>query len=702
MITVFVRRDNAVIPVLVGGGRGPKGAPGSPGEGYEDRADLKAAAAGANDFDDFVLVEPGREGRFVFRAGDFAALVAADTEEGLYMAADGIAPNLGALVRQYDGSINAEWFGLSTANSAAANVAVIDAMVDMLGDGPTPVQIEVSGKPYPMNEIAIEAANLHFLALGATFTGPTASFVTSPAAHDTGIVGGKFIRTDGGLSPVLHLNGPRAFSHGTWIEKAPEAGGYMAMFERNDALSGKCRVTGLTLRGGNGIFLEGPGHHFSDIDAVALAAGGDDFLVFKARNAATVDCVVEGIVAEGYSNVVAFGSEVGTLGAASAGRAGRVQNCRVTGVARKCTFGVFIKPGAIDAGAGYDWRDGLVADNFIHLQIADPAGNFMERPGVISASRGALVCDNKIVLQVSGRVRTNAVVRRVGLDFYIPDYSAAVPPAAAPTIRDNRCELHFDDPYNGVANGVGGAPGHPIQSFVRLEKQTDAHGTFARNRVSVFANGSSNSGIFVGTGCDDGLIVERSEMRAVNTLGGGQNDGGIYAASRLTVGPDQTIEVATGAPYRIVGGAEVLCPELAEEVYLFGQVNAGNGDTQYPWAAKRRCKLSELALNSTVAIAASDADYTNLQFRNIGATGNVFLTPKTKATGAASNARNFTIAAGAYSTLFKAGDLDPTADAGVIGDTLFAKDAQLLMQKVDTGAGRTLANGRLRVRCLPY
>lgn len=703
MNAIVVRRGVST-PVVAGHGQGPKGNPGSPGEGYGDRAALKAAAAGATDLDDFVLVEPGREGRFVFRAGNYAARVAADTTEALYMAASGIATTAGALVRVFDGSINAEWFGLSTAATAAANTAAIEAIEALLGGGTTPVQILIPGKPYPMNHIELDAANLQFTAYGATFTGATAGFIVGPAAADTGIRGGKFIRTDSGTDPLLHLNGPRSFSHDTSLEKNPEAGGYMVMIEYGGAGSGHTRVSGLTLRGGNGIFLEGPGHILSDIDGKALAAGGDDFVVFKARNCATVDCTVEGIEAEGYSNVVAFGSEVGTLGAASATRAGRVQNCRVTGVARNCTFGLFVKAGAIDAGAGYDWRDGLVSDNFVHLQVADLTGAMLERPAVISASRGALVSNNKIVLQVVGRVRTNVTVRRCGVDFYIPDYSGATPAAAAPTIRNNRVELHLDDPFNGVANGTGGAPGHPFQSFVKLEKQNTAHGTFANNRVEVFANGCSDSGIFVGQGCDDGLVVERAEMRNVNVLGGAVNAAGVYAGSRVKVGPDMLIEMVSGRPYQIIAASpgEILCPELAEEAFCFTQVNLGNGDTQYPWVAKRRCQLTELAFNSTLAVAASDVDYTNLQFRNMAVSGNVFLTPKTKATGAQTYARNFALVAGVYSVVFKLGDLDPTADAGLLPDTLFPKDGQLFMAKADTGAGRTLQNARLRVRCLPY
>ncbi len=58
------------------------------------------------------LTEAGREGEFIFRAGDYAALIAADPAEGLYLKADGIAPTAGAWVRTNpEMLVLPEWFG---------------------------------------------------------------------------------------------------------------------------------------------------------------------------------------------------------------------------------------------------------------------------------------------------------------------------------------------------------------------------------------------------------------------------------------------------------------------------------------------------------------------------------------------------------------------------------------------------------------
>ena len=61
------------------------------------RASLKALDT--NQIGYAYLSEPGREGQFVWRTGDYSAEVAADTAEGVYIKADGVAATVGAWVR---------------------------------------------------------------------------------------------------------------------------------------------------------------------------------------------------------------------------------------------------------------------------------------------------------------------------------------------------------------------------------------------------------------------------------------------------------------------------------------------------------------------------------------------------------------------------------------------------------------------------
>jgi hypothetical protein len=78
--------------------------------GYVTRTALKAidAFAGAQAY----LTEAGREGQFIFRAGDFSARIAADTAEGIYIKADGAASSAGAWVRTNELVFKASWFGI--------------------------------------------------------------------------------------------------------------------------------------------------------------------------------------------------------------------------------------------------------------------------------------------------------------------------------------------------------------------------------------------------------------------------------------------------------------------------------------------------------------------------------------------------------------------------------------------------------------
>lgn len=76
-----------------------------------------------------VLVEVGREGVFVFAAGNLSARVAADTQQAIHIApsSDPSGAN-GAWVRSFNGPVNVRWFGAkgdATSNDGAAFTAAL-------------------------------------------------------------------------------------------------------------------------------------------------------------------------------------------------------------------------------------------------------------------------------------------------------------------------------------------------------------------------------------------------------------------------------------------------------------------------------------------------------------------------------------------------------------------------------------------------
>lgn len=80
------------------------------------------------------LAEAGREGEFVFDASDLSAEVAADTQEGIYVAPSSDATGAsGAWVRKFSGPADVRWFG-AQANNATNDAVALQAALNVAGD----------------------------------------------------------------------------------------------------------------------------------------------------------------------------------------------------------------------------------------------------------------------------------------------------------------------------------------------------------------------------------------------------------------------------------------------------------------------------------------------------------------------------------------------------------------------------------------
>lgn len=107
---------------------------------------LDAAATGIASLSDLADVNPvyfqsiylsqsGREGQFVWNAGNLSSQVTSDPLQGLYVApATDVTGASGAWMRVVDGPVLATWWGLSTGGSASSNNAALSAALS-LGSG---------------------------------------------------------------------------------------------------------------------------------------------------------------------------------------------------------------------------------------------------------------------------------------------------------------------------------------------------------------------------------------------------------------------------------------------------------------------------------------------------------------------------------------------------------------------------------------
>lgn len=163
-----------------------------------DRAALKALDTVANR--NAYLLEEGREGNFIWRAGDFASQVSGDTSEAIYIKADDVAATAGAWVRQYNFTSAATWFSIVVApddDTDTLQAAVNDAMReggqvnlpmdrDLIITRPVVVQIKKNLIPAIGTDIHFDRYNpLRLFSAGRRAIRAAASFVGEPMLYFT-------------------------------------------------------------------------------------------------------------------------------------------------------------------------------------------------------------------------------------------------------------------------------------------------------------------------------------------------------------------------------------------------------------------------------------------------------------------------------------------------------------------------------------
>jgi hypothetical protein len=222
--TTFLRGDGtyAVPPVNTG----PQGPPGDVSK-VATRAALAAETVGPN----LVrwLTEAGRSGLFKFVASNFAALVTADTAQGVYVApASDTTGATGAWVRQFDNALIFDWFGavpgdyttgpgadsLPAWNAMQSYLDAVDRNVSaaFVANGP---KIYFPGAQYTFSDKVVVNRALHLIGQGGSiseatwlrWTGGTGGIVInrggSTFAGEVSSTGG-----DGSMIEGFTLQGP--------------------------------------------------------------------------------------------------------------------------------------------------------------------------------------------------------------------------------------------------------------------------------------------------------------------------------------------------------------------------------------------------------------------------------------------------------------------------------------------------------------
>lgn len=300
------------------------------------------------------------------------------------------------------------------------------------------------------------------------------------------------------------------------------------------------QVTHCTKRGSNAFigFLEG-----SDIliafNQIYAWAGGDDAFAIKAINQSSENIRIIGNHVHQHASIMAIGSNIGAQGVDDPTYSRYVRNVVVQGnVGHGCGSLVIIKPGAI---ATQDYRNGLVEDVTISDNIlTDMTGEKFATGVEIKAGRGAIVrnirgSNNIIRARASG---TSSSGRRIGALWIVEAGGGAMP-----TIKDIDIEITYNDPHDGAAFETAGTAGYPVESIARIEP---ARLNLGDINLRIEGNGCAESGVYVASGGDGAVTVEKLKLKNYN-VGALGPAGGFRTASAVTVMTDNVSLSGTGS-----------------------------------------------------------------------------------------------------------------------------------------------------------
>lgn len=212
-------------------------------------ADVRATLAAANiaEARTAFLLEPGREGIFVFNVANHAVKVAADTAQGIYVApASDPTGASGAWVRQFSGALLTRWFG-AVLNGIANDHAAISAAIALS----KALAIHVNGFYKAGPDVQVEAGTAYMGALPLSLT-HTFGFRGTVASAGQGFSYATRLKWDNGCDGIqvqrfdtsgeITNDGVTHFGgDGSIIEGLRLSGGYAGVEAEHHAIRVKAR-----------------------------------------------------------------------------------------------------------------------------------------------------------------------------------------------------------------------------------------------------------------------------------------------------------------------------------------------------------------------------------------------------------------------------------------------------------------------------
>jgi hypothetical protein len=678
--TTFVKRISS-IPMLYG----PQGDPGPQGPAGDvaKAADRTALAAIAGPTAKMVraLAEAGREGLFVFDVSDLSAQVTADPLQGIHVPPSSDTSGAsGAWVRKFDGPILDGWFGPDGVNDVNAIEAAC-ALASALDHN----HVRISDDRTCTATLTFDETGLTVEGTGATVSTTADNQAVNFAGASLKIRGVHFDLAASGADPApyLEFNGADTVFEDNTVTRSAAA--HIPCYVRSTATGLRFRNNHCTWYGGINMISNCKDIEITGNSFINPGAASDDGIAIKAVGGISENILIADNYFENMADFVGIGSEIGATAATDSTYSNIARAITIVGNRGKnCTRMLMVKPGGVD---GVDVRDGTVRGvTFSNNTLIDESGTAMLQPILIQPGRGARVFDvtgknNKAI----GRCTTGD---QVGYYIFLRNDGTGT----ADVVVDNiDIGIEIIDRYGGVASG-GSAPGYPFAEGVKIEKADPAHGTATNVTLDVAVNGTLNSGISIGTGLDDAVYIRRAALRNI-TASGSSTYGGIFYSSRIGIGRDISVSMASGSSakaYKPGPGGDIV--SNVDHVLLKDVAAGSDSNRAMRWAAPQSCFVHKVEIvNHTSAPLSNDIDYIQHEVRNEdGAAG----------TQAVNNAATGGIAlpADTFNTIY-----DATSLSGALyNDTFYSRGGRLSYTKNDFGSGVDLTDAYLRISWAPF